>query len=230
MKRFKILVTAGSTIVPIDQVRNISNIFKGRTGTDIAIELSALGAEVVLLTSNSNLLLEISRQTNPNHGISKIISFRTYDELLKIMEEEIKTKTYDVVIHSAAVSDYQVKEVCILKDQKLLAIDKNKKVSGDHQDLYLHLSPTKKIVNLIRSPWNFQGYLVKFKLQVGISDQELIEIARQSRLDSRADMIVANCLEWAKDRAYILTAENEIHTDRQLLTQQIYEQILKEES
>jgi len=37
MKRKRVLVTAGNTSVPIDRVRVISNIFKGRTGAGIPI-------------------------------------------------------------------------------------------------------------------------------------------------------------------------------------------------
>ena len=33
--------------------------------------------------------------------------------------------------------------------------------------------PTEKIVDKIKGDWGFKGQLVKFKLQVGISDDEL---------------------------------------------------------
>ena len=43
---------------------------------------------------------------------------------------------------------------------------------------------------------------MKFKLEVGVTEDRLLEIAERSRLHSRADLMVANTLEdagqWAK--------------------------------
>jgi hypothetical protein len=39
---------------------------------------------------------------------------------------------------------------------------------------------------------------------VGITDRELLNIAIPSRVHSGADILVANCLEWAKDRAFLI--------------------------
>jgi len=46
----KVLITAGSTVAPIDQVREISNIFRGRTGAMIAEFLASKGVECTLIT------------------------------------------------------------------------------------------------------------------------------------------------------------------------------------
>ena len=222
--RKKILVTAGSTNVPIDKVRVISNIFRGRTGAEIALNFGARGDNVTLITSDKNIL---NQKFGPYSGLSKVIHYKTYDDLYHTMREEIMTNNYDVIIHSAAVSDYYVADVC---GKDLQPIDKSGKISSDCKDLYLHLAPTQKIIDLIREDWGFKGYLVKFKLQVGISDYELLEIAQRSRLHSKADMIVANCLEWAKERAYIITnAKEVINVPRDILADKIYKLILEEE-
>ena len=60
MKR--VLITAGATTVPIDKVRAITNIFKGRTGTEIAEFFSKKGCQVILLTSNPELVKDKSIQ------------------------------------------------------------------------------------------------------------------------------------------------------------------------
>lgn len=197
-----ILVTAGATQVPIDKVRSISNIFRGRTGLAIANYFSwpegsslSNGHRVTLITSDPDTASEASR------GIAQIEAYKTFDELENLMREHITKGGYDVVIHSAAVSDYRVARVL---DAELKPIDSSQKVSSQHQKMYLELTPTIKLVDQIRAPWGFTGKLIKFKLQVGISDQELIQIANKSRLTSKADLIVANCLEWARHRAYIL--------------------------
>ena len=200
MCRKRILVTAGSTQVPIDQVRSVSNIFKGRTGTDIATHFDFADHEVTLLTSNPEIV------PAGLHPYLTVIKFRTYDELSSLMEREIVGGNYDIVIHSVAVSDYKVEGVFYRDESgELFGVDNSKKMSSSHSELFLKLVPTEKIIDKIREPWGFKGILVKFKLQVGINDAELLEIAKKSRLVSGADILVANCLEWAKESAYIVS-------------------------
>lgn len=206
----KILVTAGSTEIPIDKVRAISNIFKGRTGTDIARYCARYGNDVTLLTSNVFLL------QNQRRGI-RVIGYKTFDDLAKLMENEIKHGNYDVVIHSAAVSDFKVASVNTIDENgKLHPVDKSAKISSDHDRLFMELVPTPKLIDKIRTKWGFSGILVKFKLQVGISDEELLEIAKKSRTDSKADLIVANCLEWSRERAFILGSSNNMNWHREV--------------
>ncbi len=190
----KVLVTAGSTQVPIDKVRFVSNGFKGKTGRDIARYFTQQGAEVTLLTSGET-------RFDANLPKLQFVYFQTFDELATLMENYIRNGNFDVVIHSAAVSDYAVSQVL---DENLQPVSANRKISSAHQKLYLEMKPTIKLVDQIREPWGFGGKLVKFKLQVGISDEALLDIAEQSRIASKADIVVANCLEWAKERAYVL--------------------------
>lgn len=192
----RVLITAGSTEIMIDKVRSIGNIFKGNTGTKIALYFQALGANVTLLTSAPHI---------DNRSIS-VLPFRTFNDLAEVMEREILSGNYDAIIHSAAVSDYRVTRVLIQEGTTFQEIDDSRKISGSHNRLYLELAPTIKLVDQVRDPWKFQGKLVKFKLQVGISDTELIDIAQKSLAVSRADFIVANCLEWCRERAYIIDA------------------------
>lgn len=209
----KILVTGGSTQVMIDKVRCISNIFKGRTAWDIVIECGRNGfveqkeTYVKLLTSST------AYPTLTGYYIDEVERFKTYDELYALMEKEVTKGDYDVIIASAAVSDYKVEGTYSITNNTtngygLNRIDSSTKISSSESELYLKLVPTEKIIDKIRDSWGFKGKLVKFKLQVGISDEELIEIAKKSREHSKADIIVANCLEWAKERAFIITADN----------------------
>lgn len=199
----KVLVTAGSTKVPIDQVRAITNIFKGATGTYIAKHFSQIGAEVTLLTSNPDIAKDVE-------GKVRVIKYSTYNELAALMEFEIKNGGYDVVIHSSAVSDYKCEGVYNLNEDKLSRLDSKQKVSSKHEELYLKLVPTEKLIDKIRGEWKFNGVLVKFKLEVGRSDEDLIEIATKSREFSQADFIVANCLEWSHFCAYIINAKAQV--------------------
>lgn len=198
MKKKKILITAGSTIVPIDKVRVISNIFKGKTGTAIAEHFANLGEEVTLITSSPELVKMETKKM-------KVITFKNFGDLAKYMEKEIVSGKYDLIIHSAAVSDYSVSGVYLRRPgDKMELIDNARKVSSRHEEIYIKLVPTIKLVDLIKKLWGFKGKLVKFKLEVGITDEELIEIAKKSMLASEADMMVANCLEWSGLYGYII--------------------------
>ena len=194
----KVLISAGSTASPIDQVREIRNIFRGYTGATIAEYLVSKGVDCTLVTS--------AKPTNFQDKPRTII-FRTFDDLKDIMEREIKDGHYDAIIHSAAVGDYRVSRVL---DQDLKRINTSTKISSMYPKLYLELEPNIKIVDQIREPWRFRGKLVKFKLQVGISDDELIAIALKSMVASQADLIVANCLEWCRERAYVISVDGSV--------------------
>ena len=205
------LITAGSTRVPIDKVRFISNGFKGKTGRDIARFFDENGVQVTLLTSGE--------MWDGATAGSQCIRFETFEELSALMEAHIKNGSFDAVIHSAAVSDYAVTRVL---DENFQPLASEGKISSEHPRLYLEIERTKKLVDQIRGPWAFTGKLVKFKLQVGISDGELLEIAEKSRVASGADMVVANCLEWAKEYAYIVSGTSAIRVSRKALRSQLY--------
>lgn len=218
----KVLITAGSTIAPIDQVRVISNIFKGRTGTAIAEYFVGQGAEVTLITSSPGLVKVERPKLN-------IVRYDTFDSLKENMQEALTLgNKFDAVIHSAAISDYKTAGVYVEgNDGSLSVVDSTNKISSKHEALFLKLVPTEKLVDLIRKEWHFRGVLVKFKLEVGITDKELLEIAKKSRADSDADIIVANCLEWASQYAYFVNRSGHAaKTSRGELPDNLYHRIL----
>ncbi len=206
MKKNKVLITAGNTRIPIDRVRGIDNIFRGRTGAAIAKYFAEKGCEVTLLTSHPKLVV-------PEPNLT-IVKYNTYDSLVSTMKTEIRTGAYDVVIHSSAVSDYSVEgtykrtgsiETNGRLKLELVKLDSSGKIGSDHKELWMKLIPTMKIVDQIRKPWGFRGKLVKFKLQVDMDDEELLRVATRSMEHSKADFIVANTLEGMNKRAYIVS-------------------------
>ena len=77
------------------------------------------------------------------------------------------------------------------------------KVKSDEPELWLRLFRAPKLIDMVRGAWGFRGKLVKFKLEVGTSDERLLEIAEHSRIHSQADWMVANTLEGASSWAYL---------------------------
>jgi len=228
----RVLITAGATEVPIDRVRAITNIFKGKTGMEIARAFAVEGwrrytterepdVSVTLLTSNPDRATRALEEANGENWVRfgprlTVVPYRTFFELAVLMEREITSGGYDLVIHSAAVSDYSVRAIHAPGANgqltPLAPLDATGKVRSDHHRLFLELERTPKLIEQIRSLWGFRGRIVQFKLEVGITDDELIARARASLARSRGDLCVANCLEWMRERAYFVSADGSVES------------------
>jgi len=185
LKDKKILITGGPVWTPLDKIRVITNVFTGSLGLLLAKEAAKNGAKATLLLGPAPLPLtqnavrkELSNRAKLPKNL-KIIRFNFFDELLKLMKKEISSHQYDVVIHSAAVADFIPKE------------SRAGKISSTKNNLTVRLKPTPKIANKIKL-WAKKVFLVNFKLEVNLSQKELIKKARQCMLTSRADLMVAN--------------------------------------
>ena len=206
-----ILITAGNTLVPIDRVRCITNVFTGKTGAQIALRAHARGHHVLLLTSHPEAVADLARPVPSNSDSWAIRTYRLFDDLRDEMETALRRGPWDAVIHCAAVSDYQAAGIFALATHTRFRtdlhwesavpelpalVDKSAgKVKSDEPELWLRLVRSPKLVDQIRSPWGFSGILVKFKLEVGVADELLLEVAERSRRHSNADLMVANTLE-----------------------------------
>jgi phosphopantothenoylcysteine synthetase/decarboxylase len=210
-----LLITAGGTMVPVDRVRFIGNGFTGHTGAKIALHAHARGHCVTLLTSHPDVAKQMS-DACPTDERWCVKPYRTFDDLQLAMSECLIGTRFDGVVHSAAVSDYRVAGIYSLSDEtsfqaggsqgnsRLKMINQSAgKVKSDFSELWLRLVKAPKLIDLIRAEWNFAGVIVKFKLEVEVSDERLLEIAEPSRVHSHADLMVANTLDEAKSWAYL---------------------------
>jgi phosphopantothenoylcysteine decarboxylase/phosphopantothenate--cysteine ligase len=212
LKRKRILVTAGPTWVPIDSVRAITNVFGGALGITIAECLSKVGADVVLL-------LGPGRAIPPKeNGHLKVIRFKYFDDLLRLMKEHVGSRRYDAVIHSAAVADYAPEKAS------------KGKIKSGKSELVIRLKPTVKIVDMIKDI-DPDIFLVKFKLEVGTKGDRLVGIARKSMEQSRADLIVANEFSETgnKHRAFIIDADGKTaeYLGKENIARALSERLLK---
>src|SRR5262245_11569754 len=207
-----LLVTAGNTLVPIDKVRGITNIFTGRTGAAIALEALRRGHDVTLLTSHPEAVSELLEGTPPPSSRWSVRRYLTFDELHDRLEALVTAGGLDAIVHCAAVSDYRPAGVYATAQEASFdpargtgpLIDRAAgKVKSDEPELWLRLVRTPKLIDLMRKEWGYQGLLIKFKLEVGKTDEELLDIAERSRCQSAADLIVANTPEGASWWAYV---------------------------
>jgi phosphopantothenate-cysteine ligase/phosphopantothenoylcysteine decarboxylase/phosphopantothenate--cysteine ligase len=197
-----ILVTAGNTQTPIDRVRCITNIFSGRTGARIALAAHDRGHRVTLLTSRPDAVNDLPRARDPVPPTWELLEYRTFDDLDAAMGRLVAGGGFDAVVHSAAVSDYHVTGAFVRDGTEFVDVSAGK-VKGSHPELWLRLVPAPKLVDKVRREWGFRGRLVKFKLEVGAGEAELLAIAERSRLQSAADLMVANTLDGMHDWAVV---------------------------
>ena len=161
----KVVVTAGGTIEAIDPVRYIGNRSSGRMGYEIAKSAVNAGAEVVLVSGNSNL--------EPPNGLK---SFFKVESALEMREKVLNEfETADCVIMSAAVADYRVKTPAAQKIKK------------SAENLTLELVKNPDILKEL-------GALKKNQILVGFAaeTQNILEYARKKLVEKNLNFIVAN--------------------------------------
>lgn len=179
------MITAGPTWVPIDAVRVISNNATGATGILLAKNLARQGAKVTLMLGPV--------ETGYKNKAVKVINFKFFNELSSLLKNELKKKHYDVVIHSAAVSDYGTGGVGLIR----------KKISSGRKSLKLNLRPTPKIIDSLRkiSP---DSFLVGFKFEPDLRKDKLIKKTRLLIKRAGLDLAVANSGSVKRYVAYLV--------------------------
>lgn len=182
LKNKKVLITSGPTWVAIDKIRIISNIATGETGLFLARAAKKNGAKV-------KLLLGPSRNKINERGI-EIKHFRFFNEFKVLFIEKLK-KHPDVVIHAAAVSDYQPKRAV------------KSKIKSDLKRLSLSLILTPKLADLVKRI-NPKSFFVIFKLELNVSKKVLINRAFDLLKHTKADLVVANTFNNKGYLAYIV--------------------------
>lgn len=206
----KILVTAGSTIVPIDHVHRITTPFRGRTGTQIANYLAYRGHDVLLLTSQLGF--------QPDTYISGTIQvrcFQTYDEFIALMESQVREGGFDMIIHNAVVNNYKVTGRVFktndfgsfTADGKVVtirALKDQSQISRDHDRLFIELKPAIQVIDHIRDEWGFTGILARFKLHHPLTDVARVALAKKSRDVVDADVIVLTAYDDLKGPAHVM--------------------------
>lgn len=164
----KALVTAGPTYEAIDPVRFIGNHSSGKMGYAIAEELSALGANVTLISGPSALKL-----------VDKNIIRIDVTSAKEMLEASVSNfPGTDISILSAAVADYRPKEISTLKIKK------------DSPAFELELVKTSDILTTLGQKKKAGQILVGFALE---TDNEVANAIKKLE-KKNLDFIVLNSL------------------------------------
>lgn len=171
LKGKKVVVTAGGTREFIDPVRFIGNSSSGKQGTAFADEAFLLGADVTLIAANFAAQKPYS-----------VIAVTNTNELEKELASACVNS--DVLIMSAAVSDYRTEQTAENK------IKKND--SGDK--LTLTLTKTPDLLSKISKTMHERpgSVVVGFAAETISNANELVQSAMAKLATKGCDFIVAN--------------------------------------
>jgi phosphopantothenoylcysteine decarboxylase/phosphopantothenate--cysteine ligase len=160
----RVLVTAGGTREPLDDVRFVGNRSSGRMGAALAEEANSRGAEVTLVAANLAV--------PPPGGIELVPAPTAADVEREVLARAVST---DVVVMAAAVADYRPVEVVAGKRGK------------DGAAWTLELEPTTDVLRMLGERED-GPILVGFAAESGGG----IARARQKLTDKKANLVVFN--------------------------------------
>ena len=115
--------------------------------------------------------------------------FGDFQSLKDILFSYLKNNDYDIVIHTAAVSDYSVKQVTINGE----VVDNNTKIPSSNQEIEIKLIKNPKLINEIKTIAP-NTKLIGFKL-TNEDDVDLVEAAVRKQIsEADCDLVVHNSL------------------------------------
>lgn len=164
----KILITAGGTREPIDPIRFIGNRSSGKQGFALAVAAASRGAQVHLVTANTDL---------PSvEGITTTL-VETAEQMSAVLELEFPHS--DALIMSAAVADAKVASYSEAKIRK---------ESLDRVDL----AKNPDILKLLSSNKNLNQVIIGFAAETS-EDLVTLEESGRAKLSSKSlDLIYVN--------------------------------------
>ncbi len=170
--RRRIVITAGGTAEPIDDVRAITNASTGRLGLALARGAASRGHQVVLLAGPAAR----ARLDRAIPGV-QVVPFTDHTSLAAALDDALSTPV-DAVLMAAAVADYAPAKA----DGKIRS-------TQDTMTLVLHRTP--KLLDTLRDRAP-EALLVGFKLLSGVDDAELVRVARAQNQRAQLDATLAN--------------------------------------
>lgn len=169
----RLLITAGPTHEPIDDVRYLGNRSSGRLGIALADAAAARGLHVMLLLGPTH--------RTPSDSRVQVERFQTTSELESLLDRQFAR--CDVLVMAAAVSDYRP-----VVDAATLALADGK-LRRAPEGLTLRLEPTPDLLAECAGRRRAGQTVVGFALE---PRARLLESARSKLARKRVDLIVAN--------------------------------------
>jgi phosphopantothenoylcysteine decarboxylase/phosphopantothenate--cysteine ligase len=178
-----VIVTAGPTYEPLDQVRRLTNFSTGRLGTELANYLGRLGSKVTLLRG------EQSSYSRKPAGVAVEVFTTTQD-----LESKLKALAADNVtalLHAAAVSDFRFGKIWQRSADGELTELHGAKIPTRDGTVLAELLPTRKVLGRLRD-WFPRARIIGWKYEMEGDRARVLQLAEKQIQDARSDGCVAN--------------------------------------
>ena len=209
MEGLRVLVTAGPTQEAMDPVRYITNHSSGKMGYALAQNAARRGADVTLVTGQTNITPPLFTQVVP-----VISAQEMFEEVISRWEAQ------DIIIKAAAVADYRPIKVYAEKMKK----------SSQETNTVVELERTPDILQYLGEHKRNGQILCGFSMET----QNMLENSRKKLQKKHADLIVANNLKQegagfqTDTNVVTIITETEIKTLQEMSKDQVAEAVLDE--
>ena len=176
----KVVVTAGPSYEPIDEVRRLTNFSTGELGVRLARQLAGAGSEVFCLKGVGATYP--GTLDNCHHQ-----PFTTNDDLLDRLTHISRVHDIGAVFHVAALCDFKIKRVEDTRGRKC----DSPKIDSRGDSLVLHLEPAKKVIGELRGLFP-EAILVGWKYELAGAREEALAKAWAQLEANQSDACVLN--------------------------------------
>lgn len=177
----RILITAGGTQEPLDEVRFLTNFSTGKTGAILTETWTAAGHQVTHLCGRAAIAPAPS---------FKLLRYGSFADLESELQALLGSEPFDLVVHAAAVSDYSIKE--IRAGDRTYQPGVTGKIDSSAEELVLKLRRNHKIVDRLRGYAAGHPVIVGFKLTNTPDQAQREQAIFKLSLNPAIDFVVHN--------------------------------------
>jgi phosphopantothenate---cysteine ligase (CTP) len=171
----RVLITAGPSSEPVDEVRMITNRSTGELGIVLAECMARAGHTVEMFLGQGATFRWSGAQL-----------FATNEELERLLAKIFQPETVDIVFHVAALADFRVGRIEINRTTQMVP-----KIASDAGPVWLELVPQSKLIAKLRNYFP-KARIVGWKYEHGISRDELLFEAARQMQQHRTNACVVN--------------------------------------
>lgn len=199
MEDMRIIVTAGPSYEPLDQVRRLSNFSTGELGTLLAETFAQAGHTVTCFRG------EAATFSSPLWGV-KVVPFTTNQDLEEKLRHLPGREEANLVFHAAALCDFRLREVT---DEKGESLHQNK-LSSREGVLKLTLEPAPKLIHSLRRMFP-ASILVGWKYELDGTAAMLTAKGREQMEQCLTDACVLNGKAYGHGFGIISRSGEQVH-------------------
>lgn len=194
-----VVISCGPIPARLDSVKYITNRFKGGLAFKTAEYLANQGFDLTIVTWTHTANAGLPGNLNDNPNVKEIVRVKDVFDYYNWFEAN--AKNYDAFIMAAAVAN-----LTPVKPYEGKFPSHNYQ-PGDEFDIKFMIAP--RAIDIVKKI-NPRACLIGYKLFDTDSDQELIEIARHTLTDSKANIIFANTPHTAKYKKLAVMPDNSV--------------------